>query len=960
MRGKQEQTFSSNRAAERRGSSHVGLFALRPRQNDSPMNLAPTPFNSPIARRVLLACVLAGVIPILLIGTLSSLQIGTTLTAQARAELQAASRSHGEQIDERLFIAAEVMQDYARQNLTDIQAPLSVLPPSRMFRAAPPGVAVQQLEGLAPASARLRMHLVKTEDGPVPALSIRHGDSLLAAFLAPRYLWGDPAENPYGMAFCVFAAGQPAPLHCSQAVPAAIRQAVAAQPEALGVLEWEAPGGAYTGAYRELSTQAAFGGPVLRILAIQPSALATAPLAAFDQVVPLLVLLALALSLLFAAWQVRRRLQPVEVLLHSTRQFADGDLSHRIELANEDEFAELAGSLNAMAARLSRKFDTLKLFRTLDHMIVAGQHVDDVTDQLLGELPTLFGCAWASVLFVDTNSRSRGKLRALPPGHAAVANSRVVLREHDLELLARLRGGAFLAEPELMFNSQLLTDYQSAEPAYVMPIVHDEQVAGAIMLYPDEQTGAQHIDTAALAKLADRLAVAVSCASRETELHRRAYYDELTGLPNRQLCMDRLEQALAHARRADESVAVLFIDLDRFKVVNDSVGHAGGDDVLREVAARLRRCVREIDTLARLSGDEFLVVLPEMQGAHNVRLMAERILAELAKPFLLGASEVFLSGSIGAAAFPGDGSSAEELIRKADAAMYGAKESGRGRHVAFCESMEAHIQRRIMLEHDLGHALEQGQMSAHYQPQVCLTSGRIVAAEALLRWRHPTEGNVSPTEFIGIAEDCGLIGELGDWVLQRACADLARWRRDGLGIERVTVNISARQLSQPDLMDRVMEAVAAAGIPPSCLELEITESVFADDVKKAASVLRTLKSAGVRICIDDFGTGYSALSYLKKLSFDTVKVDRSFVFDLPTDRDAAAITNAIVAMAHTLGKTVIAEGVMNSKQHEFLQSMGIDLGQGALFSLPLSAANLEHFISARDEPARAPIPLTVA
>ena len=918
------------------------------------MKIGGTLFKSRIARRVFGSFVIAGLGPLVAIGLISSVQMGSALTQQAQDKLKDASRTEGQQIYQRLMIAAEVMRDFGHERPGEKTAPprANVLPPSRMFQATTPAASaaiVSATHHASTATARPTIHVVPGSHTLM--LTLRNADRLLSATLAPRYLWGDPAENPYGMDFCVYVSGQSRPLHCSVDLPDSVHERMAQEAQAQGLLEWVAGDDAYLGAFREVFTNSAFDGPLLRVLAAQPAVVATESMAVFDRLFPLVVLLALVLALLLAAWQIRTKLQPVQALLHGTVLFGQGDFKHRIQPASDDEFSQLAGSMNAMAARLGRQFDALQLLSEVDRMILASCHLDAITDLILLRIPQLWDCCWAGVMFVDQDCRTRGKLRLVLPGDSGVASSRVVLRDEDLDLIARLKGGSWLKAPDLIVNSTVLLDYQADRPAYVMPIVHEQRMVGTILLGAGEDFSGQghSANPTALGDIADRLAVAVSATEREAELHRRAYYDELTGLPNRQLCMDRLDQALAHARRADETVAVLFVDLDRFKLVNDSVGHAGGDEVLREAARRLKRCVREIDTLARLGGDEFLVLLPEIQGTNNVRLMAERILAELARPFNLGSSEVFLSGSVGAAAFPGDGRTAEELIHKADTAMYGAKESGRGRHLNFSDSMEAHIQRRIKLETDLRQALDRSQLSVHYQPLVRLDTGGVVAAEALLRWHHPTEGTISPTEFIGIAEDCGFISILGQWVLRRACDDLKSWRQNGLDIERIAVNVSARQLGQPGFVGEVADVLQDTGIPPDSLELELTESVFVDDVKKAATTLRELKALGVRISIDDFGTGYSALSYLKQLNFDTVKVDRSFVTDLPNDRDAAAITNAIVAMAHTLGKTVIAEGVMNPLQYQFLRSVGIDLGQGALFSMPMSAPDLQGYIASSME-----------
>jgi diguanylate cyclase (GGDEF)-like protein len=417
-----------------------------------------------------------------------------------------------------------------------------------------------------------------------------------------------------------------------------------------------------------------------------------------------------------------------------------------------------------------------------------------------------------------------------------------------------------------------------------------------------------------------------------------AHHDALTGLPNRTLFADRVAQAIAHAHRRGGKIAVLFLDLDRFKNVNDSLGHAIGDLLLTAVAERLAKCLRDEDTAARLGGDEFIISLPDVADAGEAARVAGRILAELAKPFTIAEHQLHADGSIGIAIYPGDGDSAETLMRNADTAMYHAKESGRANYQFFSAQMTERVSRRLSTETDLRRALEQGEFSLHYQPLIDLTGGRISGAEALLRWPQSDQSRVmSPTEFIPIAEDTGLIIPLGEWVLLDACAQAQAWQARHPGL-RIAVNLSARQFRQKDLVGMIERVLGETGLAPSLLELELTEGMLMHHAEETVAILRRLNEMGVHLAIDDFGTGYSSLSYLKRFPIHSLKIDRSFVRDISSDPDDAAIVTAIVAMARSLNLSVTAEGVETEEQAAFLRSLACHQAQGYHFGRPMPAA----------------------
>ncbi len=423
----------------------------------------------------------------------------------------------------------------------------------------------------------------------------------------------------------------------------------------------------------------------------------------------------------------------------------------------------------------------------------------------------------------------------------------------------------------------------------------------------------------------------------QARLDYQAHHDPLTGLPNRMLFENRLQLALDEAQVEQRHGAVLFLDLDRFKHINDSLGHPVGDQLLQGIARRLREQLRGVDTVARRGGDEFIVLIPGVQHASDVERVAGKLMGAFEQPFHAGGHELFMSSSMGISLFPEHGEDVASLVKNADSAMYQAKARGRNRIEFYTPELSVQATERMLLEHDLRRAIERGELQLYYQPKQCLDSGRLVGAEALLRWHHPERGEISPERFVAIAEENGSILELGDWVLQEACRQLGRWQRDYQPFGSLAVNLAGPQLRQPQLVERIRTLLAAEQLAPSSLQLEITETFVMNQKEEALPVLRALKELGLQLAIDDFGTGYSSLSHLKRLPIDILKIDQSFVAGLPDDPDDAAITRAIIALGRSLQLTVIAEGVETKSQERFLAFEGCQQIQGYVLSRPLSA-----------------------
>ncbi len=509
----------------------------------------------------------------------------------------------------------------------------------------------------------------------------------------------------------------------------------------------------------------------------------------------------------------------------------------------------------------------------------------------------------------------------------------------------------FLDDP----NTQVwhpLAEELTIRAGAAFPLRRNNQVVGCLSAYAAEQDFFNADLTELLTRLAGEVSFALDLFERENQrknaedrIRHLATHDALTGLPNRTLLLDRLAQALRAAQRKQNCVGVLFLDLDHFKTINDSQGHGVGDQLLQEIGRRLRDVVRQEDTLARQGGDEFILVLTDLPDPAAAGWVAEHLLKALRAPFMLDHQMLHVAASIGISLYPLDAADPPTLIRFADSAMYQAKADGRAGYAFFTAELNARVSELFTLSNELRQALERDEFVLHYQPQIELATGRPVGVEALIRWQHPRRGLISPGRFIPVAEETGLIGPIGEWTLRAACAQGRLWQDAGLPPLSVAVNLSAKQWLQPHLENQVIDALQSAGLEPCWLELEITENLLMRDTDKMIETMRRLRAGGVQFAVDDFGIGYSSLSYLKRFPVSRIKIDQSFVRDIPGDPDDAAIATAIIRMGKSLRLTVVAEGVETPEQLRFLGAQGCDVAQGYHFSKPLPAAECAEYLA---------------
>jgi len=636
-----------------------------------------------------------------------------------------------------------------------------------------------------------------------------------------------------------------------------------------------------------------------------------------DSLISTIFLFSLAIIVLsvFVARSVTR---PIVKLTEVATRISDGDLSYRAEVKQGDEVGMLATAFNRMTEYL----------------------VKDIGERKAAE------------------EKFCSLLRAAPDATVIVDSvGKIVLTNVQAEKLFGYTAEELKEVPvELLMPERYRVSHGALRQGYQLKS-HSRPMGGDIDLYGLHKDGTEFPIEISLSPIVTKEGALVASAIRdisdrkttEALLVHQANFDTLTDLPNRVLAIDRLSQALASAQRHNLHVALMFIDLDRFKDINDTLGHAAGDKLLVEVAKRLLTCVRGNDTVARLGGDEFLIILSDLHNAIDAEFVAEKVLSTVKCAYVLEGHELFVSASIGITSYPDDSDDPHVLLRNADAAMYRAKGAGRNTARFFTPEINTQLNRRLELESHLQHAIENEELYTYYQPQVCINTMKVVGAEALLRWYNPKLGWVSPDEFIPLAEDSGLILSIGEWVLRTACRDAQAWQARTASPLRIAVNISPQQFRGDKLLDTVHRALTDNGLSPELLELEITENLLVEDASDTSKLIHELKKLGVRLALDDFGTGYSSLSYLKRFSFDVLKIDRSFVSGIPSNTENVSLCKAIIAMAHSLDLSVVGEGVETLEQLQFLHGYGVAIAQGYYFSKPVTLQEFESLIDGGNE-----------
>ncbi|PXW95550.1 diguanylate cyclase (GGDEF)-like protein [Sphaerotilus hippei] len=900
--------------------------------------------RSRVGRRILVMFLLAAGLPVALAAFIGYQTLVSFLGEQAQRSLTRTTRDGGMQVLGRLLEAKSLLETWpplvpAGAGADPAHPMLAGL--SRVFRGArwvdDQGQVRWQVGEIAstavplspprPGDAAARLLLVPVAGAPAPRVMLRlaQPQGYWLADVHPAHLWGPLAETAAQAHWEVREPGGP--------VLDGLRRVAQPHPhEAVG--RWTLfLGGEFGATDWEFEqhlppVELEFAGLPLLRWAVQLGA------------VVLLIVVLLSLT------QIRRTLVPLEALLDGTRRLARRERAEPVQVRSSDEFGELARSFNEMAGRIDAQFQSLEALGLIDRAIVSGHPLPEVLDQLLRQALLRTGAVAAVVVRLTgaggPSSRSAGRpvllqwrLRQAVDGDGGRAES--VLGETERPRFEALE--ATMDWPpagSVAMAWQTLLPDTGATHWWACPARWQASCQAVLLLGFMKPPGRRRRHEAC--DLRDRLAVALAAHEREQVLHWRAVHDDLTGLANRHGLNEQLDRCLEASTAS--ALAVLFIDLDHFKDVNDSLGHEMGDRLLQQAAERLQAVVPREAVVARAGGDEFVIVLPQVDEGRAAAL-ARQLCERLAVPFVCGGHEHVLGASIGVALAPQHGVDRATLLRHADMAMYQAKQGGRGRHALFAATMDEALSERSRLLADLRRAVVSDELVLHYQPRVDARDGCMRSAEALVRWQHPELGLLSPARFIALAEESDLIEAIGIWVMREACAQMARWQRQGLVLERVSVNVSPRQLVSGRLVGEVDRALADHGVAPDRLELEVTESLLVGDAKQACEQLEAVRRRGVLIALDDFGTGYSSLSTLRQLPVDVMKVDRAFVKDLGQDDSALAVTRTILTLARSLGKHTVAEGMETAEQADLLRELGCDEMQGFFFSRPLTPAQFE-------------------
>ena len=774
------------------------------------------------------------------------------------------------------------------------------------------------------------------------------GREQIAAFeLAPQWLWGDdPVRTP---GFHVLTANAGA-LYASPDGGRDFRALFEAQfrqglrPGEARPLAWHASGGPWIGVMAALSPLESYGGPTLAVIAAERRPALWSRVVTIAHVLPLLLLVAAALAVV-ATVQLVGAYLPAMISLR--RGFAELRAERAVtlrETSARDEVRGLIDGFNQSAAAVLRRSQTLRTLGEIDSLLLGAGELESALDDVLARVREVTRSRAVGFALIDGTEPPHGRIFVTSRGGEPLPVSRIDLDAALLETLHESAEGLTIARCEQDRHSLLEPLQQvGAQFFWIWPVFAGDRL-GAVLAVGYEHAGQADASLATYGtECALRLGATLSSNARAEALYRQAHFDPLTQLPNRLLFRDRLAQEIAAVATDASRGALLYVDLDHFKKINDSLGHDAGDQVLAITAQRLRACVKEGDTVARLAGDEFTVILRQVVDPAAASAVADRIVETLQLPVSIAGQDHHVRASIGITLYPDDGADIDELMRNADLAMYRAKARGRGNAVFFERKMVTPEKRPA--DSGLHRALKRREFSLFYQPQYSVDDGRLVGVEALLRWNSLRDGVRSPDEFVPAAEEAGLIVDIGGWVLETACAQLAAWLEAGLDPPRVAVNIAPQQLRDRDVVGLTRRLLERYGLQGDMLEMEITEAAFVDP--EAEATLEALTRLGVRLTLDDFGTGYSALGHLRRYPVRTVKIDRSFIEDIAVNPSSAALAETIIVMAHKLGKQVVAEGVETIEQLDFLREQGCDIAQGYYLARPLAAIAMAELLEGR-------------
>lgn len=926
--------------------------------------------HSRFARRLLLIFLIASIVPIITLAALSLSRVSEELLEQTRAELEQSVKLFGMGIYERLRFLHDELELYTEfygsgDNATaeEVDAVLSSRYADKLasldwFSGANSRQQLRESLGATVSERLLASFLSNPNPSQVIAvqtgelrsrvfLSVRReGEAIesgvLVAEILPDYLWNESSLSPLET-LCVLNESA-ITLFCSQEESQALAQQTAelVASSFSGNFEWtDTQQTNSMAAYWGIFLNNEFGIDDWSIVISRPIEEVFRPIDGFQNTFLLVFLTTLAFTLLLSFNLIQRILSPLQKLMLGIREFGNTNFENKVIVTSNDEFEDLADSFNKMGGKLAEQFKTLETMGEIDRLILSSLDADNIVQIVLARIQEIINCDFIGIIVEDGNGElNRMYVRSLNDGKK-IDEVSVFLMAKDLKLINSNPQGLVIDSNSIIpeFIDNLI--YRGATGALLLPLFVDEELAAVILLGYRQLPEDSHSALQESRSWSDRVSVALSNAKWQEKLYYQANYDSLTDLPNRLALKNHLEQALALAERNGTTVAILFIDMDRFKLVNDTLGHTIGDHYLIAIGERIRHSVRSTDMVARLGGDEFTIVITEGQHQQHINVpiaaVVDELLETLPVPMVIDGEEMRPSASIGIAIYPHDAGNLEDLMKNADSAMYDAKDAGGGTYRYFSEELNAAAARRLRVEAELRTAMETDQLLLYFQPQNDVQTGEIIGMETLVRWNHPRKGFLLPEEFVELAEETRLITELDNWVFEKVCDQLSEWKQKVKIDLRMAINLSGRFFKMDHFAQRVMETIEEHDLELTMFEFEITESTLIEDFEKALITVNELSDMGVHITVDDFGVGYSSLGYLKQFSVHKLKIDQSFIETCTIPGVDQALVKTIIALAGNLGLICVAEGVENREQLEFLRGEHCHAAQGYYFSKPLPA-----------------------
>ncbi|MFW2440880.1 MAG: EAL domain-containing protein [Arenicellales bacterium] len=913
-------------------------------------------FRSKVARRFFLLFIISSLIPVLILAVLSLHHVRSTSTEQILDRLKQDAKFYGlsiydrlQVIEEELLIKVSLMETQTTDLVDSVRNSRHLVDWHIQQEEGNQLKLQDEDSGALVFTDSEKKHMKKglsvltsaNQQSAPPELfmsrivNINENDTrILSAHINPVYLWGDPDRFKENVSACVLDASFNY-IHCSNSIvhpSGKLLQNTDGLPtnsEKTNVHIKDMLMGRW-----ELFMQPNYFTSKWHILLYENQQAAFSQLKQFSGIYIIVIFLAILVVALFSIHMIRRNAIPLEVLMKGIRQLSENKFNTIVKVDSHDEYREVADAFNSMSRQIGNQINRLKTQAHVDQLILSRPSVEDIVEISIDGIRRLISCDQHELALRDNTHSGIFRLAGGDNTYNKDEASRYFTFDKEMIDLALQGKSILVADSHDKLRLQLRHLYDFDYNYYLLlPMVNVDALFGLFILSYKTKPSQDDIDNGV--EFSNRIAVALANAAWEEKLYNQARYDLLTTLPNRASLEERLEQEISHASRFDECIAILFLDLDRFKNINDSLGHEFGDAVLKEISSRFRKDLREEDIVARLGGDEFVVMLRGLEDSEeavtSASAVAEKIIHLITRPIILDDHEIRITTSIGISIYPADAVNMNTLLRNADSAMYHAKDMGRGNFQFYSEELHAAANYRLEIETKLHRAVEQNEFELYYQPKFDSKTQTIIGGEALIRWIDEDGSAIEPAKFIAVAEDIGLTTIIGEWALKVACKQASEW------LLPISVNISARHFHHGNLIDHVKAALHEANLDPQLLEVEITETTTMHNLEKTVSVLRSLKKVGIKISIDDFGTGYSSLNYLKHFPVDKLKIDRVFIKNILLLEKDLAIVKSTVSLAHNLGLNVVAEGVEFEEQRETLEVLGCDEIQGFLYSQALPA-----------------------